>query len=84
MKENDNNTVFSISAEQLEEIREKARKKVLGKVHEWRQRGDWLVCISCEHQHAVWVGHDKVYKGKDKNGNLIFEELKIKKVAKHS
>ncbi len=49
--------------------------------HEWRQRGYYLVCVSCEIQHAIWIGPDKIMVGEDKEGKPLLktrEELKMK------
>lgn len=43
--------------------------------HEWRQRGPYLVCVSCELQHAVWVGTDKHMVGINKDGLPILKNL---------
>jgi len=43
--------------------------------HEWRQRGPYLVCLSCELQHAVWIGVDKQMVGIDKEGRPILKNL---------
>ena len=42
--------------------------------HDWRQQGPYLVCKSCELQHAVWVGTDKIMVGIDKKGQPIFKD----------
>jgi len=42
--------------------------------HEWRQRGPYLVCMSCEIQHAVWIGMDKIMVGIDKKGQPILKK----------
>lgn len=38
----------------ITEARENALKKAKGK-HEWRQRGNKIVCISCEFEHGFFV-----------------------------
>lgn len=42
-----------------------------GTVHNWRQQGYYIVCISCELQHALWVGENKILIGLDENGPLF-------------
>lgn len=42
--------------------------------HEWRQQGPYLVCKSCEIQHAVFVGMDKTMVGLDSEGRPIFKK----------
>ena len=43
--------------------------------HEWRQRGPYLVCLSCELQHAVWIGVEKQMVGVDKKGQPILKKI---------
>jgi hypothetical protein len=42
--------------------------------HTYRQQGGYLVCISCEIQHAVWIGMDKIMVGEDEKGNPILKK----------
>lgn len=44
--------------------------------HGWRQQGYYLVCKSCEIEHAVWVGADKLMVGLDEQGR---PRLKLRK-----
>ena len=44
--------------------------------HTWRQRGYYLVCVSCELQHAVFIGKDLIMVGEDKNGEPILKKRK--------
>lgn len=37
----------------------------------FRQRGPYLICCSCEIQHAVWIGMDKLMVGEDESGKPI-------------
>jgi hypothetical protein len=39
--------------------------------HTYRQQGPYLVCKSCEIQHAVYIGMDKIMVGEDEEGNPI-------------
>lgn len=39
--------------------------------HEWRQRGPYLVCVSCELQHAVYIGMEKRLVGFDQGRPII-------------
>lgn len=39
----------------------------------FRQRGPYLVCVSCEVQHAVWIGMNKMMIGEDENGKPILK-----------
>ena len=44
--------------------------------HEWRQKGYYLVCYSCEIQHAVWIGPDKIMVGINEKGSPILKTRK--------
>lgn len=37
----------------------------------YRQRGPYLICTSCEIQHATWIGMEKIMVGEDANGKPI-------------
>lgn len=47
--------------------------------HEWRQRGYFLICYSCELQHAVFVGGDKILTGFESDGTPILSKKLILK-----
>ena len=42
--------------------------------HDWRQQSVFLVCKSCEIQHAVYIGMDKLLIGLDTEGKPIFKK----------
>lgn len=42
--------------------------------HDWRQQGPYLVCKSCDIQHAVYVGMGKELIGLDKDGKPILKK----------
>jgi hypothetical protein len=44
--------------------------------HTYRQNGPYLVCKSCELQHAVWVGIDKIMVGQNEKGEPILKSRK--------
>lgn len=44
--------------------------------HEWRQQGPYLVCKSCDLEHAVWIGTEKMLVGIEENGNAILKTRK--------
>jgi hypothetical protein len=44
--------------------------------HDWVQRGYYLVCRSCELEHGVWVGYDKIIVGKNEKGEPIMKKRK--------
>jgi hypothetical protein len=41
--------------------------------HEWRQEGGYIICRSCELEHAVWIGMDKILVGLNKDGKPILK-----------
>jgi len=41
--------------------------------HEWRQQGPYLICKSCDIQHAVYIGMKKKLIGLEEDGKPIFE-----------
>jgi len=42
--------------------------------HEWRQQGFYLICKSCELEHAVWIGNTKLMVGISEGGQPILKE----------
>lgn len=42
--------------------------------HEWRQRGPYLVCKSCELEHATWIGMTKIMVGIHEDGQPILKD----------
>ena len=42
--------------------------------HDWRQRGPYIICLSCELQHAVWIGMEKIMVGINKEGKPILKK----------
>lgn len=42
--------------------------------HSYRQAGPYLVCKSCEIQHATWVGINKILVGFDKEDRPIIKK----------
>jgi hypothetical protein len=48
-------------------------KFVPNEQHEWRQQGPYIVCKSCEIQHAVFIGMGKLLTGLDSNGKPILK-----------
>lgn len=41
--------------------------------HDWRQKGPYLVCKSCEIEHGVWVGMDRILVGLNDQGQPILK-----------
>lgn len=44
--------------------------------HEWRQQGYYIICKSCDLEHAVWVGAEKVLVGISEGGEPNFKTRK--------
>src|SRR4030042_369476 len=44
--------------------------------HDWRQQGYYIVCKSCEIEHASWVGPKKILVGLDEKGQPLFKNRK--------
>jgi len=44
--------------------------------HDWRQRGYYLICGSCDLEHAVFIGPNKVIVGKNEKGEPIIKNRK--------
>lgn len=42
--------------------------------HEWRQQGPYVVCKTCEIQHATFIGIDKIMVGINEKGLPILEK----------
>ncbi len=45
-----------------------------GAYHEWRQKGFFMVCKSCEIMHAVYIGPEKILIGLDEKGQPLFKK----------
>lgn len=68
--------------EDIQEVEEvKAEVEVMQKAYEFtpsgtctfRQRGPYIVCTSCEIQHANWIGMDRIMVGEDEKGKPILK-----------
>lgn len=44
--------------------------------HEWRQQGYFITCKSCELQHSVYVGSEKLLVGINDKGQPILKDRK--------
>jgi len=44
--------------------------------HEWKQQGYYLVCKSCELEHAIWIGRKHLIVGIKENGQPIIKSRK--------
>ena len=45
--------------------------------HEWRQQGYYLICFSCDLQHAVGIGPDKIMVGVEEDGSPILKKREL-------
>lgn len=45
--------------------------------HDWRQKGFFLVCKSCELMHSVYIGNSKILIGLDEKGKPLFKNRKL-------
>jgi len=41
--------------------------------HEWRQQGYYIICKSCDLEHAVWIGSKKILTGINEKGDPILK-----------
>lgn len=72
---NENETLSSLSDDEVESIRKEAREKASKIVHTWKQKGNVVVCESCEYHHGFYI--DPNYRLVDiKGGKPIFRKLK--------
>jgi hypothetical protein len=43
--------------------------------HDWRQRGPFLVCKSCDIEHATYIGPGRLLTGLDEKGRPILKRV---------
>lgn len=41
--------------------------------HQWSQRGPYLICKSCELEHATWIGMEVIMVGLSEDGKPILK-----------
>jgi hypothetical protein len=63
----------------IEEIRAKAIEEAKKKKHEWRQKGNYIYCKSCEFRHGFFIKPNKILVGIDKNGMPILKDKQFSK-----
>lgn len=63
--------VFSYPQDVVDEIRKQAVEKAKNARHEWRQKGVWVYCKSCENEHGFYVGTRKQLVGISDDGKPI-------------
>jgi len=42
--------------------------------HSYRQQGPYGICKTCEIQHAIWIGMDKIIVGENEKGEPILRK----------
>ena len=42
-------------------------------VHDWRQQGYYIICKSCDLEHAVWIGSERILIGINDRGEPILK-----------
>ena len=43
--------------------------------HQWRQMGYYIICKSCEMEHAFWIGSEKQLIGIKEDGIPILKKI---------
>jgi hypothetical protein len=41
--------------------------------HNWKQEGPYICCRSCDVEHAIWIGMEKIMVGIDEEGRPILK-----------
>lgn len=72
-KQEKSDEVLRLNEKELEEIRENARQKAREAKHNWKQRGPYIVCTSCDYEHGINIGTQKILTGLDKDGVPILK-----------
>ena len=44
--------------------------------HEWKQQGYYIICKTCDIEHAVWIGSKMLLVGIEDNGNALLKRRK--------
>lgn len=68
--------ISAISEDEIEEIRSRAREKALTAVHNWKQRGNRIVCTACEYEHGAMLPPNVRLIDIKENGSPVFKKLK--------
>lgn len=79
MKGENKNENFEITQEQLEEIREKAIEEAKKKKHNWKQKGTFIVCSTCDFRHGFYIPPNKMMVGINKEGMPIIKDKRFVK-----
>lgn len=46
-------------------------------LHDWRQMGPYLVCKSCDLEHAVYIGLDQLLVGLNEDGTPLLKQREV-------
>jgi len=76
MNENNKEKKETEVVEDYGEVMQKEYEFIPNALCHYKQRGIYLVCVSCELQHALFIGTDRFYVGDDENGRPILVEKK--------
>jgi hypothetical protein len=57
----------------LGEVLQKDYEFIPNALCHFKQRGPYLVCVSCELQHAIYIGMERIMVGEDENGRPILK-----------
>lgn len=69
------NVVPGLSKEEYQKIREEALEKAKNAKHNWVQKGNEIICTSCEYPHGSYIPHDVRLVGIDNSGLPVFEKI---------
>jgi hypothetical protein len=63
---------------EIEEIRKEALEKALKAKHDWRQRGNAIVCIACANEHGFYIKPTQRLIRVTKEGEPIIEDKPLR------
>ena len=66
--------VPGLTEKEYHRIREEALEKAKSVRHDWKLKGGFLCCDSCEFPHRSFIGNDKVMTGIDEQGSPILKD----------
>lgn len=76
MDQTNNENTFTLTEDQINEVRRAAIEKAKTVRHDLRQHGPHLVCISCDYPHTVlYIGVNKRLIGVRPDGSPILKDL---------
>lgn len=74
MEEQKDSNTIEIPEIQVEALREHAKKKVKGSVHNWKQKGGWVSCTNCDYPHGMRIESNKRMTGIEQ-GMPVFDTV---------